>query len=357
MNTNHLSLMRDTSEENNHVRYQQNKSEQQQFTLSDIAERLRLLSNQMKSKPAFKTMQNITPFPHKEDQGINGYLDDIARALLAEYHARRNSHCELLAHLEQIKHDIAATKKGKNEADCSDSHDLIKETAEQFGERLRLELAAQTKTFIAENQKSNQEISRQLQETVETSRFASQLISLQKQITNIQAKLNAHNIGQKSSSFENKTQTVASPTFPKKTNVPSPEKTENQENTNIRTFDKSVICRLATKKIIASQFDPSGKLPPAYREGQPMTCKISDENKQKNIIQSFKTQAEKRNLACPRTIEENPHTAKCKKTSVQYKFRKIFTRVSALFLIGVLTYNLKVHFNMPKNASSNSFIR
>lgn len=325
MNINHLLLMQDRSEETNYEQYQPDENQRQQMTLSQIAERLRLISDQMKNKRPLKTMQDIPLVPQKIEEGIKDYLNDIARAVLAEYNARRNSHNELLAQLGRIEHFLVAMQKDKSEDILSDRQALMKDTAEELGGRLRQELAAQTKEFVAENQKTNQEISRQLREAVATSHFSVQLASLQKQITNIQAKLDTYNNVGKGASLENKAGVIKPRAFSPQAPVPATTLTENQANTNEPAFEKSVIRKLAAGKIDA----PAGKFQSTNQEHLPKAFKRPNDEKTNAV--NLASQAAAQNMVGVHTAKQMVQSAKTGRLSFQFGFRKIFTRIAAIF--------------------------
>lgn len=329
MNMNHLPLMKDTSEDNNPMRHPQDDNSQQHLTLSQIAARLHLISDQMKGKKPLKTTQDIPLFAQKTEEGIKGYLDDIARAVLAEYNARRNSHNELLAYLERIEHFLETMQKNNNETVLFDRQALRRDTAEEFGGRLRQELEAQTKEFVAENQKSNQEISRQLREAIATSRFSVQLMSLQKQITNIQAKLDTFNDVGKKSLFENKTQAVTPQTFLPAASVTAAALADNQANTNVRNFDESVIRKLAAGKMGESRFAPADKFQSTDQEQLSKKTERLDDDKTNGDKHVSQTAAQ--NIVGARAAEQTVRPAKSQKLCFRFELRKIFTRIAALF--------------------------
>lgn len=325
MNTNHLSLMQNASGETNYLRYQPDDNHQQRMTLSQIAGRLRLISEKMKDKRSFATMQDNPFSVQKADGGMKDYLDDIARALLAEYNARRNSQKEFLVLIEKIEHFLVAMQKDKTEAVLSDRQALIKDMTEEFSERLKQELATQMKVFVAENQKNGQEILRQLRETVDISRYSVQLISLQKQIEKIQTKLDTDNVVAKRSSLENETQVRKLQTVLSQTSVPAAALTENRVDTNPTKADKSVIRKLAAGVIDESRFTSTGKFQSADQEQLPEVSKLPDDDKING--DNFTSQTEVDNTVGEQAAE----SAKSQTSSSQFRFRKIFTKIAALF--------------------------
>ncbi len=70
-----------------------------EVTMSDIAKKLRLVHAQMQMKhsPRHLTLQSSV------EESFKSYLDDISRAILAEYYIRRQKEKKLFEHLEQIK--------------------------------------------------------------------------------------------------------------------------------------------------------------------------------------------------------------------------------------------------------------
>ncbi|WP_295895784.1 hypothetical protein [uncultured Bartonella sp.] len=328
MNTNHISLLRDTSEETNHVRYQSDDNQQQCMTLSQITGRLRLISEKMKDKRSFKATQDNPFSTQKIGEGMKDYLDDIARALLAEYNARRNLQNELLVHFEKIEHFLVAMQKDKTETFLSDRQALMKDMAGEFEGRLKQELAAQTKVFVAENKKNGQEISRQLRETVETSRYSVQLMSLQKQITNIQTKLDTDNDVAKKSLLENETQVIKPQTVLPQASVPAATLTENRVDTNPTNVDKSIIQKLATGNI-DEPFASTGKFQSTDQEQLPEVFKSPDDDKING--DNFTSQTEVDNTVGEQATGQTACSSKSQTSSSKFRFRKIFTKIAALF--------------------------
>ncbi len=70
-----------------------------EVTMSDIAKKLRSVyaQMQMKHSPGHVTSQSFV------EENFKSYLDDISRAILAEYYMRRQKEKKLFEHLEQIK--------------------------------------------------------------------------------------------------------------------------------------------------------------------------------------------------------------------------------------------------------------
>ena len=152
MNTHHLSLIPDMPEEEGFVRLKPQNADSQHITLSDIAERLRLVHDQMKRETDVRPVEDVTPFPLHEEQDLKGYLDDLARALIAEYEARRTSQNQLIAHFDRLEELLLKTNEEKGPVSDSERQVLVKETAEQIVVRLKPEFAEQTNRIIAENQ-------------------------------------------------------------------------------------------------------------------------------------------------------------------------------------------------------------
>ncbi|EJF78751.1 hypothetical protein MCQ_01130 [Candidatus Bartonella washoeensis Sb944nv] len=86
-----------------------------EVTMSDIAKKLRSVYTQMQMKhsPHHLTPRNLV------EESFKSYLDDISRAILAEYYMRRQKEKKLFEHLEQIKtliQNLQSEKKSLEEA-------------------------------------------------------------------------------------------------------------------------------------------------------------------------------------------------------------------------------------------------
>lgn len=192
MTINRLSIVPNVGNADSDIGYAQHNASAQQITLSQIAERLRLVHAQMKKQTPINNVQNavktsvdVVP-PNKE------YLNDIARALLAEYYARKKSEKNLIDKLSEIKDLIEQNVAIQNSYIANDRQDLTHKITEELDSRFKLELEQQAKTISRDNQKNNEELLRYLRETTSTSRFAVQLASLEQQILKIQSSLEAN---------------------------------------------------------------------------------------------------------------------------------------------------------------------
>ncbi len=86
-----------------------------EVTMSDIAQKLRTVYSQMQMKPSPRPLnqQGIV------EEHFKSYLDDISRAILAEYYIRRQREKRLFESLEQIKmlvQNLQSEKKSSEEA-------------------------------------------------------------------------------------------------------------------------------------------------------------------------------------------------------------------------------------------------
>lgn len=192
MTVNRLFIVPNVGNADSDIGYAQQNASAQQITLSQIAERLRLVHAQMKKQTPINNVQNavktsvdVVP-PNKE------YLNDIARALLAEYHARKKSEKKLIDKLSEIKDLIEQNAAIQNSHIADDRLDLTQKITEELDSRFKFELEQQAKTISRDNQKNNEELLRYLRETTSTSRFAVQLASLEQQILKIQSSLEAN---------------------------------------------------------------------------------------------------------------------------------------------------------------------
>lgn len=192
MTVNRLSIVPNVGNADSDIGYTQHNASAQQITLSEIAERLRLVHAQMKKQTPINNVQNavktsvdVVP-PNKE------YLNDIARALLAEYYARKKSEKNLIDKLSEIKDLIEQNAAIQNSHIADDRLDLTQKITEELDSRFKFELEQQAKTISRDNQKNNEELLRYLRETTSTSRFAVQLASLEQQILKIQSSLEAN---------------------------------------------------------------------------------------------------------------------------------------------------------------------
>ncbi|WP_409360870.1 hypothetical protein ACRPOS_005830 [Bartonella heixiaziensis] len=69
-----------------------------EVTMSDIAKKLRSVYTQMQKK---HSLHHLTP-RNLDEENFKSYLDDISRAILAEYYMRRQKEKKLFEHLERI---------------------------------------------------------------------------------------------------------------------------------------------------------------------------------------------------------------------------------------------------------------
>ena len=342
MNTNHLSLIPDMPEEESFVRLEPQKAESGHITLSDIAERLRLLHDQMKRKTDVGSVEDVTPFPLHGEPDLKGYLDDLARALLAEYEARRTSQNQLVEHFDRLEELLLKTTKEKSLASDSERKILVKETAEQVVARLKPEFVEQTNRIISEYQKENQEISRQLRENVSTSRFSAQLLSLQKQITNIEASLGKYEQNSENYSSRNTEQSVKTMPQNKPASLTDLPLSDKQENQTVRTFDKPVIRRLADGKTGETVAERRQYSPELQRQNADSLPKKNVEKLPNNKISQNTSKISAQTAAS--VPDERASAQLAKKPVAKLKRKKLFGPAMGLFLMAQLmgrSHNIK----------------
>lgn len=192
MTVNRLSIVPNAGSADGDIGYAQHKVSAQQITLSQIAERLRLVHAQMKKQASINNVQDEVQTTVNAVEPNKEYLNDIARALLAEYYARKKSEKNLIDKLSEIKDLIEQNVAIQNSYIANDRQDLTQKITEELDSRFKLELEQQAKTISRDNQKNNEELLRYLRETTSTSRFAVQLASLEQQILKIQSSLEAN---------------------------------------------------------------------------------------------------------------------------------------------------------------------
>lgn len=192
MTVNRLSIVPNAGSADGDIGYAQHKVSAQQITLSQIAERLRLVHAQMKKQASINNVQDEVQTTVHAVEPNKEYLNDIARALLAEYYARKKSEQNLIEKLSEIKDLIEQNAATQNSHIADDRLDLTQKITEELDSRFKLELEQQAKTISRDNQKNNEELLRYLRETTSTSRFAVQLASLEQQILKIQSSLEAN---------------------------------------------------------------------------------------------------------------------------------------------------------------------
>ncbi|PIT71160.1 hypothetical protein [Bartonella tribocorum] len=86
-----------------------------EVTMSDIAQKLRIVYAQMKMKHLLRSLNPQVSF----EEHFKSYLDDISRAILAEHYIRRQKEKRLFESLEQIKtlvQNLQSEKKSLKEA-------------------------------------------------------------------------------------------------------------------------------------------------------------------------------------------------------------------------------------------------
>lgn len=189
MTVNRLSIVPNAGSADGDIGYAQHKVSAQQITLSQIAERLRLVHTQMKKQASINNVQDEVQTTVNAVEPNKEYLNDIARALLAEYYARKKSEQNLIEKLSEIKDLIEQNAATQNSHIANDRQDLTQKITEELDSRFKFELEQQAKTISRDNQKNNEELLRYLRETTSTSRFAVQLASLEQQILKIQSSL------------------------------------------------------------------------------------------------------------------------------------------------------------------------
>lgn len=192
MTVNRLSIVPNAGSADSDIGYAQHNASAQQITLSEIAERLRLVHAQMKKQTPINNVQDEVQTAVNAVEPNREYLNDIARALLAEYYARKKSEQNLIEKLSEIKDLIEQNAAIQNSHIANDRQDLTQKITEELDSRFKLELEQQAKTISRDNQKNNEELLRYLRETTSTSRFAVQLASLEQQILKIQSSLEAN---------------------------------------------------------------------------------------------------------------------------------------------------------------------
>ena len=362
MNMNRLSLIPNEADDKNFARFQPQKNEQQQLTLSDIAARLRSVHEQMKTKAPTRETENVMPFPQNKDDGVKAYLDDIARALLKEYEARKTAQNELVHHFQRFEQLLVENRQGMKTTAASDRQILMKEVAEEVQSRLKQELSEQTKSLAAEGQKANQEISRQLREAVAASRFSVQLVSLQRQITNLQATLDAHDKSLTKGSSEDsvKVEKENFASLLNSTQIPTPTIGQNHKDAQ-KVFDKSVIRILAEKKTPELTGEINNATTDTDKTGLEDKARIqipeTGNTKSKSCMQKFDAETSGHLICCARAVNKGIKTNLFGKLQNRDKAGRTLTRVSALFLMAVLAYGLSGHFNISDHASVFSFLR
>lgn len=268
--------------------------EKQQITLSDIAQRLRLVHDEMKRRAPYGSVQNPVSVLEKTNDGLKSYLDDIARALLAEYGARRQSQEKLFARLDRIEQIL----EEKSRTQYSYRQSLLHDVVASVHVTLKQELVTQLRKLVANSQQNNKEITRQIREAVATSRFSAQLASLQQQIANIQATLSAHDEPQKN---------IAANFAPQQENEQRAtlqfSASDARQKADIKIFDKPVIRILAEKKLAEPAQGLKAKPATVHESGQ------SDGNRKFDPRQSGEM------IACARALNQQIHCEFAKKQS------------------------------------------
>lgn len=253
MSINRLTRISGQVEKESYLRYQPQNILSEPVTLSTIAQRLRLVHNQMKKRDQMERQTQtdlVEPTevsPQQAEDGIKSYLDDIARALLAEYYARRQTQEKLFGHLTRLEQLIQNGTRENRKKDYLYKQTLVQDTVAAVQVTLKHEFTQQAEELAAENQKNNDELSRQLREVAAASRFSVQIASLQQQIANIQATLDGQEEARK---------TIPANFVLDETNERLP-KAENSalqtaETITKKTFNKPVIRILAEKDGISS---------------------------------------------------------------------------------------------------------
>ena len=342
MNTNHLSLIPDMPEEESFVQLKPQNADSQHITLSDIAERLRLVHDQMKRETDVRPVEDVTPFPLHEEQDLKGYLDDLARALIAEYEARRTSQNQLIAHFDWLEELLLKTNEEKGSVSDSERQVLVKETAEQIVVKLKPEFAEQTNRIIAENHKENQEFSRQLRENLASSRFSAQLLSLQKQITNIEACLGKYEQNSENHSSRNTGQSGTTMPQNKQASLTDLPLRDKQEKQTVRTFDKPVIRRLADGKTGETVAERRQYPPELQRQNADSLPKKNVEKLPDNKISQNTSKISAQTAAS--VPHERASAELAKKPVAKLKRKKLFGPAMGLFLMAQLmgrSHNIK----------------
>ncbi len=361
MNMNRLSLISNEAGEKQFARHQPQEIQRQQITLSDIAARLRSVHEQMKTKAPVK-LENVMPFPKKNNDDVKAYLDDIARALLKEYEARKTGQYELVRHLARIEQLLEANKRELEQTAEKDKQALMNDIAGEVHSRLKQELAGQTKSLAEESRKTNQEISRQLREAVAASRFSVQLVSLQRQITNLQATLDAHDKSPTNCSHEVKRKHLDDELLSNINPQPLPATDRGQNHHDVKkSFDKPVIRLLAEKKTpeqIPELNKTPAELDKCEREDEVgiKKCEIGD-SKPKKDFQKCDAETSAEMTGCGRIVNTGQEKDKATRAgNGDNKTKRTITRVSALLLMAALAYGLNGHFDMIDNASIISWL-
>lgn len=361
MNMNRLSLIPNEADDKNFARFQPQKNEQQQLTLSDIAARLRSVHEQMKTKAPVKS-ENVMPFPQKNNDDVKAYLDDIARALLKEYEARKTEQSQLVRHLARIEQILEANKQELEQSAEKDRQALTNAIAGEVHSRLKQELTEQTKSLADESRKTNQEISRQLREAVAASRFSVQIVSLQRQITNLQATLDAHDKSPTSCAHEEKSEHLDEELLSTTSPQQLPASDSGQNHLEIKkSFDKPVIRILAEKKTPELTGEINNAPTDTDKTGLENKVQIqmpeTGNTKSKSCMQKFDAETSGHLICCARAVNKGIKTNLFGKLQNRDKAGRTLTRVSALFLMAVLAYGLSGHFNISDHASVFSFLR
>lgn len=191
MTTDRLPTNPDFRQTDDNLGYVPYHTSMQQITLSNIAERLRIVHNQMKRRAPLYSSQKMAEAPEKAINPLKGYLDDIARALLAEYNTRRTSEQNLLNRISELENIIKESVKKRDDMLLSRCEGIAQQAANEMRSQIKLEIEGQAKTVISANQAANQEILRQVKESASMSRFSVQLASLEQQVLKIQSALEA----------------------------------------------------------------------------------------------------------------------------------------------------------------------
>lgn len=188
MNTNRLSRLPVAPDGNHGAIHTEPMSPMRQPTLSDIADRLRRVHNEMKKKAPVSQNRETMSAHQPNAVDIHQHLNEISRALLAEHYARRSSQQHLHSRLAGIEKALKAqAQNGFISAESFQT--IVNAAAAQIQEDMKQELALQAKKLMTENQKNNQEVLRQLREATAVARFSPQLAALERQMADIQHKL------------------------------------------------------------------------------------------------------------------------------------------------------------------------
>ncbi|WP_297322199.1 hypothetical protein [uncultured Bartonella sp.] len=253
MSINRLTRISGQAEKESYLRYRPQTILSEPVTLSTIAQRLRFVHSQMKKRDQMEsqTQKDLAEptevLPQQAEDGVKRYLDDIARALLAEYNARRQTQEKLFAHLTRLEQLIENGTRENRKKDDLYKQTLVQDAVAAVQVTLKHEFTQQAEELAAENQKNNDELSRQLREVAAASRFSVQIASLQRQIANIQATLDGQ---------EEARNTIPA-NFVLEETSKCPSTTENAaaqttETITKKTFNKPVIRILAEKDGIST---------------------------------------------------------------------------------------------------------